>query len=83
MVFIQINQELQSLSAYLFSDRGIYRPGDTAHIGMIVKQAYAQPQPAGLPLQATVVDSRGTTIKDQKITLNDTGLYGIGFHDKS
>jgi len=73
------SQELQSLSAYLFSDRGIYRPGDTAHIGMIVKQAYAQPQPAGLPLQATIVDSRGTTIKDQKITLNDTGYMELDF----
>ncbi|MCL9683754.1 alpha-2-macroglobulin [Legionella maioricensis] len=73
------NQELQSLSAYLFSDRGIYRPGDTVHIGMIVKQAYAQPQPAGLPLQATIVDSRGTTLKDQKITLNDTGYMELDF----
>ncbi|KTD11050.1 hypothetical protein Lgra_2016 [Legionella gratiana] len=71
------NQELHSLSAYLFSDRGIYRPGDTAHIGMIVKQAYAQPQPAGLPLQVTVVDSRGTTIKDEKITLNDLGYMDL------
>ncbi len=73
------NQELQSLTAYLFSDRGIYRPGDTVHIGMIVKQAYAQPQPAGLPLQATIVDSRGTTLKDQKITLNDTGYMELDF----
>ncbi|MCW8407484.1 alpha-2-macroglobulin [Legionella sp. PATHC035] len=73
------NQELHSLSAYLFSDRGIYRPGDTVHIGMIVKQAYAQPQPGGLPLQATVVDSRGTTIKDEKITLNDLGYMELDF----
>ena len=73
------NQELKSLSAYLFSDRGIYRPGDTVHIGMIVKQSYVQPQPAGLPLQATIVDSRGTTIKDQKITLNDTGYMELDF----
>lgn len=77
------NQELKSLSAYLFSDRGIYRPGDTAHIGMIVKQAYAQPQPAGLPLQATIVDSRGTTIKDQKFTLNDTGYMDLDFTTNS
>lgn len=73
------NQELHSLSAYLFSDRGIYRPGDAVHIGMIVKQAYAQPQPAGLPLQVTVVDSRGTTIKDEKITLNDLGYMDLDF----
>ncbi|KTD01362.1 alpha-2-macroglobulin [Fluoribacter gormanii] len=77
------NQELHSLSAYLFSDRGIYRPGDTVHIGMIVKQAYAQPQPGGLPLQATVVDSRGTTIKDEKITLNDLGYMDLDFTTNS
>lgn len=73
------NQELHSLSAYIFSDRGIYRPGDTVYLGMIVKQAYAMPQPAGLPLQATVMDSRGTTIKDEKITLNDTGYLELNF----
>ncbi len=73
------NQDQQSLSAYLFSDRGIYRPGDKVHVGMIVKQAYAQSQPAGLPLQATIVDSRGTTIKDEKIILNDTGYMELDF----
>jgi len=77
------NQELQSLSAYLFSDRGIYRPGDTVHIGMVVKQAYAQPQPAGLPLQATIIDSRGTTIKDQKFTLNESGYMELDFATNS
>ena len=73
------SQESNSLSAYLFSDRGIYRPGDTVHVGMIVKQAYAQPQPAGVPLQVTVQDPRGTTIKDEKIALNDTGYMAIDF----
>ncbi len=73
------NPELHSLSAYLFSDRGIYRPGDTVHIAMIVKQAYAQAQPRGIPLQATVVDPRGTTIKDQTITLNDSGYLELDF----
>ncbi|KTD26190.1 alpha-2-macroglobulin [Legionella maceachernii] len=71
--------ELNSLNAYLFSDRGIYRPGDTVHVGMIVKQAYAQPQPAGLPLQVTVIDPRGTTIHDQKFTLDSTGYLSFDF----
>ncbi|KTD17226.1 alpha-2-macroglobulin family protein [Legionella jordanis] len=62
-----------SLSAYLFSDRGIYRPGDEAHIAMIVKQAYAQPQPPGLLLEATVTDPRGTSIYDQQFTLDNSG----------
>ncbi|MFA6301786.1 MAG: alpha-2-macroglobulin [Legionella sp.] len=71
------DQELHNLSAYLFSDRGIYRPGDTAHIGMIVKQDYAQAQAAGLPLQASITDARGATIKDQKLTLNETGYMEL------
>lgn len=71
------NQEQHSLSAYLFSDRGIYRPGDLAHLGMIVKQTYAQPQPAGLTLEATVTDPRGTTIQDKKFTLDATGYLSF------
>ncbi|WED44320.1 alpha-2-macroglobulin family protein [Legionella cardiaca] len=66
-------QDQHSLSAYLFSDRGIYRPGDTAHIGVIVKQAYAQSQPPGLMVEATVTDPRGTTIRDEKFTLDESG----------
>lgn len=71
--------ESNTLSAYLFSDRGIYRPGDTVHLGMIVKQAYAQSQPAGLPLEVTVMDPRGTTIRDQKFTLDPMGYLSLDF----
>ncbi|MDP1603809.1 MAG: alpha-2-macroglobulin [Legionella sp.] len=73
------NPELNSLTAFIFSDRGIYRPGDTAHIGMIVKRAFAAPQAAGFPLQATITDPRGTTILDQKYTLDATGFLTIDF----
>lgn len=74
------DQELQTLTAYLFSDRGIYRPNDTAHIGMIVKRAYAQSQPAGLPLEVMITDPRGTTVLDQKLTLDATGYFSFDFH---
>ena len=74
---VYTDPELQTLSAYLFSDRGIYRPGDTAHIGMIIKQAYAEPQPAGLPLEVTVTDPKGTTIQDKKLNLDATGYLTI------
>lgn len=77
------HQETQSLGAFLFSDRGIYRPGDTVHVGMIVKQAYVQPQAAGLPLELTIVDSRGNTIKDEKLSLNDTGYMSVDFSTQS
>lgn len=49
------------LSAYLFSDRGLYRPGDPFHIGLIVRAASWARSPAGVPLQAEIVDPRGIT----------------------
>lgn len=70
-------QETNRLSAYLFSDRGIYRPGDTAHIGMIVKQAFVTPPPPGLILEASVTDPRGITLKHQKLTLDALGYLSM------
>ncbi len=68
-----------ALSAYIFSDRGIYRPGDTAHIGMIVKQPYAMPAPAGIPLEASIIDPRGTSVKTWKLTLDASGYMTLDF----
>ena len=67
-----------SLNAYLFSDRGIYRPGDTMHIGMIVKTANWAKALDGLPLEAEVLDARGLTVKKQTIH-----LAGAGFNELS
>lgn len=47
------------LQAYLFSDRGIYRPGDTVHIGMIVKAVDWQQNAAGLPLSVDIFSPAG------------------------
>lgn len=66
------------LGAYLFSDRGIYRPGDTFHIGMIVKAANwgkdGAKSLAGLPLEAEVLDARGLVVRRDKIKLAAGGF---------
>ena len=74
---IQFNQSL--LSAYLFSDRGIYRPGDNIHFGIIVKQEYGQAQPAGLPLEEEITNPGGDTVYDQKVNLPDSGLMTVDY----
>ncbi len=63
-----------TLSAYLFSDRGIYRPGDTINIGMIVKAASWAKSVAGLPLEVDVTDPRGLSVKREKIKLGAGGF---------
>ncbi|WLI89106.1 alpha-2-macroglobulin [Massilia sp. R2A-15] len=67
------------LSAYLFSDRGMYRPGDTFHIGMIAKPASWSTSIAGLPLEAEILDPRGLTVKREKLTLPPGGFIETAY----
>src|SRR3984957_16940763 len=66
--------ETGTLQAYLFSDRGIYRPGDAIHIGVVAKQMDWKPLPDGLPLEMVVTDPRGVAIRSQTIKFSSTGL---------
>jgi uncharacterized protein YfaS (alpha-2-macroglobulin family) len=67
------------LSAYLFSDRGVYRPGDTFHIGMIAKPANWATSIEALPLQIDILDPRGLTVKRETIKLPAGGLIETSY----
>lgn len=75
----------QGLKAYLFSDRGIYRPGEHGHIGIILKQNDWQGKFDGLPLAVEVTNPRGQIIDKGKITLNPEGFteYLFNTYDES
>jgi uncharacterized protein YfaS (alpha-2-macroglobulin family) len=64
----------ESLQAYLFSDRGIYRPGDRIHAGIVVKRLDWKPLPAGVPLELAVTDPRGLEIRRQMIKFPAAGF---------
>ncbi len=76
---IQNAASSDSLNAYLFSDRGIYRPGDTMHIGMIVKTTSWAKALEGLPLEAEVLDARGLTVKKQTVRLAAGGFNELEY----
>jgi len=67
------------LSGYLFSDRGIYRPGDTFHIGLIVRAADWARNVAGIPLEADIVDPRGTTVKQVPLSMDASGFGELSY----
>jgi alpha-2-macroglobulin len=67
------------LSAYLFSDRGIYRPGDLFHIGLIVRTASWAKSPAGVPLEAQIVDPRGVLVKKVPVTVDASGFSELSY----
>lgn len=71
--------ESNRLGAYLFSDRGIYRPGDTFNIGLVVKPADWRKDLSGVPLEVLVTDARGLTVKKQKLKLSAAGFEEINY----
>lgn len=62
------------LSAYLFSDRGIYRPGEEIRVAMIVKATDWTRKLAGIPLEAELLDARGLAVKRERIKLSAAGF---------
>lgn len=73
------SQAGERLTAYLFSDRGIYRPGDTIHVGYIVKSQSWQDALAGVPIETVVTDARGLEVQRHKQNLSASGFEEIKF----
>ena len=65
------------MTAHVFSDRGIYRPGDTMHIAMIVKAGNWGTSLRDLPLEAEIVDARGLSVRREKLRLGPGGAAEI------
>jgi alpha-2-macroglobulin len=59
--------------AAIFSDRGVYRPGDTAHVVAIVRDAkdHAPDQP--LPVDVQVFDPRAKVVRKLALKTNPAG----------
>ncbi len=83
-----------ALNAYVFTDRGIYRPGETVNVGMIVKN-FDMTNIENVPLEVVVRDPRNKEVKVKKYRLprmgladfqyptdatSDTGRYEVSLH---
>ena len=67
------------LSAYMFSDRGLYRPGETAHLGMIVRSGDWKGALQGLPVELLITDPRGLTVVREPLKLSASGFESFDF----
>lgn len=62
------------IQAYLFSDRGMYRPGDTMHIGIVAKQSSWAQKLTDVPVEVEVIDARGLVVRREIIKLGAGGM---------
>ncbi|MFT5543887.1 MAG: hypothetical protein ACI97K_001386 [Glaciecola sp.] len=73
----------ERVNAFMFTDRGIYRPGETVNIGMVVKGKSLQ-NLRGIPLELVIYDAQYTEVHTEKITLPKFGFVDAKFiTDKS
>ncbi|MDR2905605.1 MAG: alpha-2-macroglobulin family protein [Helicobacteraceae bacterium] len=68
-----------ALKSYLFSDRGLYRPGEEARVGIVTRAKDWSVGVGGIPVKITINDARGQLYAafDQKI--DASGLNEIMF----
>lgn len=67
------------LNAYIFGQRGIYRPGDSLHFGCIVRLPDFSRAPADMPLYAELRDPRGMKIHGQSFRSGEFGIAELSW----
>lgn len=70
-------ERAQALTAYVFSDRGIYRPGDEIRAGWVVRSSDWKRPLAGLPLTVIITDARGLTVRKESVKLGEAGFAEV------
>lgn len=67
------------INAYVFGQRGIFRPGETLHFGCLVRRTDWAPLPKDLPLQAVLVNPAGDVVLRRTFTVGDDGLASLSW----
>ncbi len=66
------------LNAFLFSDRGVYRPGEDIVIGGIVKNKSFKSL-TGIPVKMEIRDARGRLALERTFSLASDGMFDIKY----
>ncbi|MBN2812156.1 MAG: alpha-2-macroglobulin [Spirochaetales bacterium] len=67
----------KKINAFLFSDRSIYRPGDSMHIGMILKSGDWSVNLERTPLVCAVVNPNGAEVFTKNLSASASGFQEI------
>ncbi|HEY5807624.1 MAG TPA: alpha-2-macroglobulin, partial [Povalibacter sp.] len=74
---VESNADRGALSAYLFSDRGIYRPGEEIRAAAIIRSQDWNRRFGGVPLRLEITDPRGTVIRRETFVPGPAGFGEI------
>lgn len=71
--------EKERLDAFLFTERGVYRPGDKVHVGAIVRRMDWMGNLAGLPVEMEVTDAQDREIDSERLAVSQDGFINWDF----
>ena len=63
--------------ASVYTDRGVYRPGDTAHVSAILREPGFHAPPAGLRVSVQVFDPQGKEVRRRSVETDANGLVTL------
>lgn len=75
-------QDPDKLSAYIFNDRGIYRPGDEIRFGAIIKAGDWKRNIKNTPMNYVIRDPNGNEIFESEFNLGEDGFEEIKYSTK-
>ena len=65
--------------ASLYSDRGVYRPGDTAHVAAIIRTKEDVAPPTDMPVTVELLDPKRKVSRRRALKTNEAGMVAIDF----
>lgn len=74
---VSSGERARSVSAYVFSDRGLYRPGEEIRAGVIARANDWRTSLDGVPIELQITDARGMIVKKQRVRLPRSGLVEL------
>lgn len=70
-------QDSTPYRAAVWTDRGVYRPGDTAHLAAVVRERTFGAPEKGVPVVLRVEDPQQREVRKQVISTNDAGALAM------
>lgn len=67
----------KAYTAAVYTDRGVYRPGDTSHVVVVVRDKEGMAPQAGMPVKLEVKDPRRKVFKSRTLQTNAAGMVFI------
>lgn len=69
----------EGISSFVFAQRGVFRPGETMHFGVLTRRADWKALPDDLPLTAKLYSPSGTEIQKQTLKASGNGLADFSY----